>query len=514
MPRVLLVVIDALTSRVVEPALAEGRLPTLQALIDRGAARFDGRSIFPSITPAATSTIITGRYPCDHGIAGASWFDEARDEVAYYGDDFWTILQEGTGHFFRDFLLRLNGERLLAPTLFQTVERAGRSAACLNYLVYRGDTSHQLRVPLPLAILPGVPFTEHVEGPSTLCLGDFVSVRPAGDPLRSVGGLFHRFGMDDAGTSGFLQALAATGPMPDLTVAYFADNDYQGHKVGPAAALPVVERVDASLRAVFEALGGIDRALETLAIVVTGDHSHTDILDDREAATCNLDVALAGVELASPGVGWSGTDQVMVCPNMRAAQIYCQRPTPALLERLIAQLLAEPRVDQVMWHESAFDPAGVRFVVATAERGTLRFSVRPDGDGTPDEYGGLWQWSGDLRAVGGHIDAAGRLVSDDYPNPLERIVGGLRHRHAGHLWVTAAPGVEFEAPGGSVHVGGASHGALHAHDSLVPMITAGWPGGVTWAAPPRTVDVAPLCLAALGLPPWRAVGESHATGWR
>ncbi len=513
MPQVLLVVIDALTARVVGPAMADGRLPTLQALAERGQARFDCRSIFPSITPAATSSIITGRYPCEHGIAGASWLDESTGEVAYYGDDFWTILREGTGHFFQDFLLHLNGERLTAPTLFEMVERTGRSAACLNYLVYRGDTTHRIHVPLPLALLPGVPFTETVAGPSTLCLGDFVGTGPGRDDLHSVGGMFHRFGLDDPGTAGYLQKLAAGGPLPDVTVAYFAENDYRSHKVGPQAALPVVERVDAYLRDFFDARGGMDVVLRDLRVAITGDHSHTEIDADAAHATLDLTGVLASWALGNPGAGWRDDEQIMICPNMRAAQIY-MRHGPGEVERVIADLLSEPRVDQVLWRSDDGEGGTTRFHVATADRGRLSFAAAGSRDGTPDEYGGLWSWTGDLRALDAHVGADGRLTSERYPNPFERIAGGLRHPHAGHVWVTAIPGVELEAPGGGVHVGGASHGALHADDSIVPLIVAGGGAVPDWPAPPRTVDVAAVCLGALGIEPWRAAGESHAAAWR
>src|SRR5687768_4335971 len=219
----------------------------MQRLAEIGAMHNMSATIFPSITPAATSTIITGCYPAEHGIAGASWFDEARQEVAYYGDDFWVIAREGFGHFIRDFLLRLNGDRLRAPTLFQMVERAGRTAACLNYLVFRGNHAHRVRIPGVMAALPGVPLTETVEGPSVLCLGDFVGTPVAGRTLDEKGGLLHRFGMDDASTGSMLQDLFAAPSRPDLTIAYFADNDYRSHEIGPHAALPVVERIDGML---------------------------------------------------------------------------------------------------------------------------------------------------------------------------------------------------------------------------------------------------------------------------
>ena len=46
-------------------------------------------------------------------------------------------------------------------------------------------------------------------------------------------GLLHRFGMDDASTGAMLQDLLAAPARPDLTIAYFADNDYRSHEVGP-----------------------------------------------------------------------------------------------------------------------------------------------------------------------------------------------------------------------------------------------------------------------------------------
>jgi hypothetical protein len=90
---VLLAVIDALATRVVLPAFERGDLPNLRRLTELGVMRPESTAIFPSITPAATAALITGGYPRDHGIAGAYWYDSGRDEVAYFGDDFWVILE-------------------------------------------------------------------------------------------------------------------------------------------------------------------------------------------------------------------------------------------------------------------------------------------------------------------------------------------------------------------------------------------------------------------------------------
>ncbi|MGE0444797.1 MAG: alkaline phosphatase family protein [Vicinamibacterales bacterium] len=276
--KVLLVVIDAASPRVVCPAVQTGRLPNLKRLADAGDMHQASTTIFPSITPAATTSIITGVYPAQHGIAGAAWYDQARGEIAYYGDDFWVIAREGFGEFLRDFLVRLNGDRLTSPTLFETVEQAGRKAACLNYLVHRGLHTHEVHVPWLLSMLPGVPFTESVLGPTTLSLGNFVTGRTPRrhKHLHEKAGVLHRFGMDDEATATLLCELVEAGGMPDFTVAYFADNDFKSHAAGPHAALPSVERVDQALGAMFDADGGFDAFMRDTCVIVTSDHGHLE----------------------------------------------------------------------------------------------------------------------------------------------------------------------------------------------------------------------------------------------
>lgn len=138
----LLFVIDALATRIVEPAFQNNQLPHMQQLSAAGHMQPECVSIFPSITPAALSSIITGHYPNQHGIAGAHFFDPQHKSVAYYGEDFWVILQEGLGNFVRDFLHNLNHDRLSAPTLFERVEASGIPSACLNFFIYKGTTTH------------------------------------------------------------------------------------------------------------------------------------------------------------------------------------------------------------------------------------------------------------------------------------------------------------------------------------------------------------------------------------
>jgi predicted AlkP superfamily pyrophosphatase or phosphodiesterase len=104
--RVLLIVVDGCTSRELGSALDRGELPLLAELAERGVLDLECLSIFPSITPAATASIVTGRYPSAHGIAGMSWLNPTTQRISYFSDDVWTVLARGAGDFLEGFLLR------------------------------------------------------------------------------------------------------------------------------------------------------------------------------------------------------------------------------------------------------------------------------------------------------------------------------------------------------------------------------------------------------------------------
>jgi len=124
MKKVILFVIDALASNVLVPAIDDNLLPHFKALTQQGIFREKCISIFPSITPAALSSIITGQYPVKTEVPGDYWYDEDMDTVNYIGGDFSTIMGGGIETFLRDFLVNLNDRFLKVDTLFETLEKA------------------------------------------------------------------------------------------------------------------------------------------------------------------------------------------------------------------------------------------------------------------------------------------------------------------------------------------------------------------------------------------------------
>jgi hypothetical protein len=277
----------------------------------------------------------------------------------------------------------------------------------------------------------------------------------------------------------------------------------------------VLEKLDRDLCELFEAVGGIDRLLEEFCVIITGDHAQVNIDSEEERAAIQVDKLLSAFRLPGPGQVWTDGEELLVCPNMRAVQIYFRRPDAAILELVASRLLEDPRVDQVIWRAVHANLHETGYHVMTRDRGRLHAwpvapgASPPDGvDQASDPWGTTWQWCGSLAALDAHVED-GRLCYGDYPNALERIAGALEAETAGELWATARPGFEFSLAKTAVHTGGGSHGSLHTGDSTVPLLVAGLPDDVSLPPFTRTVDVTPLALAVLGVRSGPALGAGR-----
>ena len=498
---VLLVVIDALAPRVVESELAEGRLPHFAALMERGRAT-TGSSIFPSITPAATTAIATGHYPANTGILGAYWYEEQEDEVAYFGSDIWVIAKEGPGTFFEDFLVKLNEKYLEIDTIFNLVERNGMLAACLNYLCFHGPHEKPVHTPVLLSLMAGgagAVTTPVVHGPSVHLLGNLIHPDwlPADPELKSP---FTRWGFNDDRTGAALTALAAADALPDFTLAYFPENDFQSHKHTPQGAAGRLTNVDGYLGEVFDLYGGIDAFLERFAVIVTGDHAQCDMVEGEENCGIDMHELLAEFTVSAP-TGPIAGDEVFPCPNMRAVQVYRNNKSSVRIRRLVEVLLADDRVDLVAWqdpenpeHYHVRNHKGHEFDFLAVEGDRSG----KDGQTVTDDYGNRWYTCGNLAAVDA-VAEDGRVAYGDYPNALERVAGSFAHA-SGAFWCSAKEGYSFKTPDTEVYEGGGSHGSLHHSDSVTQMIFAGLPEDVyDFSKPLRLVDITPICLRTLGL---------------
>jgi hypothetical protein len=166
----------------------------------------------------------------------------------------------------------------------------------------------------------------------------------------------------------------------------------------------------------------------------------------------------------------------------------------AMRASVVARALAIEGVDLVLWLERDAHDAPREGVIASA-LGELRFA--PGGD-VVDARGASWSLDGELAVLAARVEHL-RLLAPDYPDALARAWAALNCRNSGEVLLSATPGYEFVDWGGQAHVGGGSHGSLHASDSLGALVMHGLdlpePAPEQWAIR----DLAPLVRAHFGL---------------
>jgi hypothetical protein len=411
--KVVLIVIDGLTSSMFEDAVSTRRTPALAFLANHGEYR-QAVSAFPSLTPVCLSTIATGAYPDVHRIPHLVWYHRGEKRVVEYGSSFAAVRRAGARRSIRDAILGMNQEHLGADavTIFEALEEAGLTTAAVNITCYRGRTRHESTVPGMAAAY----------GPKRFFYYNLFESDVTGAPMavgaRSVGSI-DRY-------AAVVGRWLVTRDGFDLLVYYLPDYDFASHVSGPDAAHEALERSDSAIDALMEAAGGRDEFLQRYAVLVCSDHGQTTV--ERIA---RFEDVLGQVE---------GT---LTTASNRAAMVYRFDECRLDVDELARGFDGSPEVG-VTLHLEGED------AVARRQGAELRF--RPSTAG--------WTTAGDAAVL-------------DHPNALERAWRALRNPNAGEILVSAAPGVEFADLGGRHHLGGGSHGSLDAGDSLVPMLSVG-----------------------------------------
>jgi hypothetical protein len=412
------------------------------------------------------------------------------------------IRSRGVVNYFRDFGHRLNSDRLQAETIFDQVEAKHLHSGCINLMWHRGGYSHPISSPLWLRPLFYAAHLETVQGPKVLKLGDVVSSesREVNRASKRYSGLWRRYGFNDAATEAFLLSLIETKNLPDLTVAYFPDNDFRSHKIGPwKTAEDSLERFDNFLARLVKLAGGWEAFHEQYAVIIVGDHAHCRVIPDKGESSIDVEPLFKGLQLVDSSFDIRPDDQLAVCANMRSLVVYPLKED-ILADEVSQRLLQDERVDQVFWTQSvSSSPERLKYSVETHDRGRLEFMrvqhgpAEPHFQRTQDEFGNQWLISGDYRALDLQVDSQGRIQYGDYPNALERIEGSFASKNL-LIWATALPGYEFKTELSQLHAKG-SHGALHAMDSDGAVISG--PLHTPFSPVIRAVDIMDLCLNEL-----------------
>ncbi|MCW3007849.1 MAG: type phosphodiesterase/nucleotide pyrophosphatase [Solirubrobacterales bacterium] len=449
MKKLVLAVIDGCKPSMLERAVATGRAPALKAILDRGVYVDDSVAAFPSVTPVCAASIATGTGPDQHHIPSMNWYSREERRYIEYGSSFSASRRFGLARSLIDTVYNMNGHHLSADvsTVFEKLDDADIRTAGTTYLMYRGRHRHEVARDNILSRAAGALFKHSVLGPRELFYADIFASRKT--PCRSTLGLP---GARDQ-HSGCVAEVLVRDDLFDFLLLSLPDNDTYSHKHGPHAQVESIAAADRQMVRMMDAGGGIEAFLDEHAVIVAADHSHAGV----ERVT-HLPEAFEDFAILRPAADNADEAEIAVCPAQRSAGLYALVPEGrnALLPRLIATARRTPGVDLTMWRTSSGEAA-----IASAT-GELRFAPGSD---VVDRRGERWSVSGDLDVLGAKIED-GRLLTPAYPDALSRVWSAITAPTSGDVLLSAAPGYEFADWGGQAHVGGGSHGSLHASDSL------------------------------------------------
>ena len=492
MKKVILFVIDSLHPVVLKRILSEGNAPALRFLAKQGTYLDRVVSSFPTMTPVATSSMITGAWPDRHGVPGFIWYNEEIRKIVDYGATPQSVLKIGPAKVFRNLLIKLNEEHLNSevPTLYEKLEAAGYSSGNVNFFMHRARHPYCPKIPFLIALATRFHLSrEKVSGPSNLILGQLIHPPFSGRANIYPRGVFHRFGFNDVFSGQIAAQLVRDKKQPDFTVVYFPDNDKYSHQHGPLRTGPSIERADRQVALVLDEFGSWEKALEENVIIVTGDHAQSIVGLGKEYLI-DLDRALKPFKRLKATEEASWTDkEIAICPNERMAFIYLLQRENEILPDIVGILAKDARNAQIAWKVSE----NRYCVVQGGTEKQLFFSrVGP----YQDVYGQSWSFEGDLSVVNAQITGEQEIEFGKFPDALTRLISALEARNGSRVAVSAASGYEYLAAGGPIHPGGGSHGSLEEEDSTVPMIVAGMPIRLD---NPRIIDLFPMILRHFGL---------------
>jgi Type I phosphodiesterase / nucleotide pyrophosphatase len=501
--KLILVVVDAMHPEMLLRAIEQGEAPTFGALLERGKVVTDCVSSFPSVTPVASSEMMTGTGPAEHWVMGMNWYHRLERRYIEYGSSFEATRTFGLFRAMYDLVYNMNLDHLSweAQTVFERLGDAGIKTAATPFLIYRGRQRHELGLEgLVRRAAAAANFRHAVWGPDEFFYGDLYASRPTG-----CGPSFTRPGTRDEYSACVATELVREGAY-DFLLFSLPDNDFHSHRHGPEATLDSIGKADSMFTRIVDEAGGLDTFLSEHAVVLTSDHAQTPV----EHALPLADALAEDWAVLQPNTDRPEEAEIAVSPTSRAGAIYILdtgRRHPGTHGRVRRRLRDLPGVDLITWlagdRGTPVKRRGVgledlAIVEAVVERNGYELRFRPGGP-LKDLRGGRWSVRGEPEALAADI-TRGRFESDQYPDGMARLWSALISPHAGDVLLSAAEGYECIDWGGISHVGGGSHGSLGRGDSLSPVVFVGCgprrPGKrPQWALR----DLAPVILEHFGV---------------
>ena len=301
------------------------RIPVLRRLVQAGASSDGARSVFPSVTYPAHTSIASGVVPGRHGVVANRAFDPLEKN------------QEGW---------RWYAEDVKVPRLWDLATSRGYSSAVINWPVTVGARVNYL---VPEIWRAGTADDKKlVRALSTPGLLDAVAKAYPGFEQRWTEEGFNDEGKTDIAT--YLIEKAS----PNLLFLHLTQVDSAQHKRGlwSPEALTAIEDSDRQLGRLLEATGRAGKARST-ALIVASDHGFADVNRLVRPGALLREAGLIQLDDKSKVSSWS----VSLLPNGGSLYVYLKDPQDPKLRaaalKVFTDKAREPNggIGRVLEHE-------------------------------------------------------------------------------------------------------------------------------------------------------------------
>jgi predicted AlkP superfamily pyrophosphatase or phosphodiesterase len=324
---VLMISIDGLRPSDVALADARGlKIPTLRRMAAEGAVASGVRNALPTVTYPNHTTLVTGVWPAQHGIASNVAFDPLRKN-------------EGGWYWY--------APDIKVPTLWEAAHKAGLSTASLGWPVtvderdidfdipeyWRARTSDDLKLERALSS-PGLFEAVAAKAGVTVDVGE---TEPSDDEAKGKAAVaiyaLHR---------------------PAFFTLHLSSLDHYEHIYGPGSpeARGALERIDAVIGALVAAAR---KAEPGLATVIVSDHGFAPVEHDIDIFAPFVEAGLIRLDDQGRVASWDASPWIS---GGSAAVVLARRDDPALRAK-VAALLARLAADPQSGVNRVLDRAGI-----------------------------------------------------------------------------------------------------------------------------------------------------------
>jgi len=454
-------IIDTLMDSSLQAAIKEGKASAFRFFMNHGRYYPDLVSPFPTMSVNVDSTLLTG-VSCDqHKVPGLVWYNQEEQRIVNYGSHVRELYKLGLRKSMEDLFYNLNHVHLSKnhKTIHENLQDKGMKAGSINALLYRGNQETQLNMPFLLSSLTGINKKMKSYSPNLFSYGAMHRLNPS--KRKSL--FWQKYGFNDKFSSREVRYLIRQNKLADLTIAYFPNLDQSVHKNG-RVDIKGIEKVDKQLKSVLNEYPTWEDALHNNIWIILGDNGQAWINPKRDEALIDLRRILSFYKIPKLNKGITEHDEVVLAVNERMSFIYTLDPQNVPLEDLAKVLQKDVRIDVI-----ALKLDNSITVKSGVHPGQLTY--HPDGD-LVDQYGQSWSINGNHDILDLKVEGQ-KIKYGQYPDALARLYAPFFSHEGEYLIVSAKPGYEFIGEGSPTHVGGASHGGLHAEDSLVSMMISG-----------------------------------------